>query len=119
MAPGDEGVLDYIITDTGSNVEYIYSVKLDTSNLTDKNVNIKFYKNEAHTQAWTDIDEETAAINATVETGKIYWVWEEDNTKLDNGNGKDTQAGIDAKTDLKFTVTLTASQVINSPVTGG
>lgn len=97
----------------------IYSVKLDTSNLTDKNVNIKFYKNEAHTQAWTDIDEETAAINATVETGKIYWVWEEDNTKLDNGNGKDTQAGIDAKTDLKFTVTLTASQVINSPVTGG
>jgi len=115
VAPGDEGVLDYIITDTGSNVEYIYSVKLDTSNFTGKGINIKFYKDEAHTEAWTDIVDATAAINTTMETGKIYWVWKDEEAN----NADDTKAGIAAVNDLKFTVTLTASQVINSPVTGG
>lgn len=117
VAPGDTGELAFSISDPGTDVAYKYSITVDAESLNQAGVNIQFFTNADCTASWNNIkdvkvelDEASQKTPAMTETGKIYWKWVEDNT--DAGNAKDTSAGVDGRTDLNFTVTLSAEQII-------
>lgn len=106
VAPGDAGELNYVISDEGSGVAYSYSVTIDDESLKNSNANIKFYKDPSYTTDWEDITAK-ASVNGAVDTGKIYWVWKDE----ESNNENDTKAGI-AAGDLSFTITMTAKQTL-------
>lgn len=117
VAPGDRGHVDLVIDGTGTQVAYKYSVKVDDKNLSDKNVNIKFYTDANFKTPWNNGESQNVTIDSTthlVSPAKInktlYWKWEEDNTK--DNNALDTTAGSGITDDLTFTVTLSAEQII-------
>lgn len=121
VAPGDTGVLAFSITDKGTDVAYKYSITVDANELSTAGVNIKFFTDEKCETSWTDIKNVEVKLAADsqktpemTETGKIYWKWVEDNTVKEGENrNNDTLAGVVDNTDLKFTVTLSAEQIIS------
>lgn len=118
MAPGDSGSFKIAIEDSGSEVAYTYAIAINTKNLTDNNVDIKFYTDADYKTLWKDIPDtkvEAGAAASKVEK-TIYWRWlgeETDATKAVAQNEKDTGAGAAATAEgLKFTVTMTAKQLL-------
>lgn len=116
VAPGDEGVIKYEITDEGTDVAYKCNVKVDTSKLAEgiQGV-IGFYEDAGYSTKLGDegISKTVAANAETADrglTGNIYWRWETTNDAADTTVG--TTEFTEANT--KFTITLSAEQVVDT-----
>lgn len=126
VAPGDTGKFEISFDGRGTEVEYTYSIKIDTSKLIyakDKPVNIEFYEKDTNNKetVWTDI-EGTAAVGTDVNINKtIYWRWvgEVEGESKSTQNESDTTAGESAAATnaqpLEFTVTMKAEQKLPTP----
>lgn len=117
VAPGDQGVVDLEIKDTGTNVAYEYRVKIDSANLSGGHVNIQFYSDSTYTTPWSDAAQKVELPSGSNMTPaktipiKLYWKWVEDNSSA--GNANDVLAGTTNTNALTFTVTLSAEQIID------
>ena len=112
VAPGDTGVIKYIIHDGGNTqVNYTAKIELNTDDLSDIGSVIKFYTDDKYTIPWADIKEEvvakTSPYTASDIEGNIYWKW------VSDSDTEDTKLGESAPTGT-FTVTLSAEQDIAS-----
>ncbi|RJW37567.1 hypothetical protein DXC92_20970 [Clostridiales bacterium TF09-2AC] len=119
VAPGDTGEIKYVIEDKGTEVGYTCKVELDTSQLdSDIGAVIKFYTSDDFSAA--SIVKDNKVANKTVGAdatdaadrgleGSIYWRWETDTDTADTGLGMTPPAN------QKFTLKLSAEQII--PVT--
>lgn len=124
VAPNDNGHIELHVQGTDTKVAYTYGVKLDRTALDtamgDAKNHIKFYKDSAFTQEWSDTTAENVAL-ADANTDHlvhIYWKWipeaaagasDADKKAWDTA---DTKAG-EAASKATFKITLTAKQKIN------
>lgn len=116
VAPGDTGEIKYVIEDKGTEVGYTCKVELDTSQLDlDIGAVIKFYTSSDFSASSliknNEVANKTVGINDADKglEGSIYWRWETDTDTADTGLGMTPPAN------QKFTLKLSAEQII--PVT--
>lgn len=112
VAPGDEGVIKYVIHDNGgTQVDYKAKVTLDTSGLTSTGGVIKFYSDDTYAagKEWKNVeitvDSGKDGTSAKEIAGNIYWKWVPDDNVADTTIG--TSTGNET-----FTVTLSAEQIL-------
>lgn len=112
VAPGAYGKLDLSVDGTDTQVEFEYTLKIDTTKLPE---NIKFYEGESADPAKEyKADGISGKITKDAKTATIpvYWVWEDDGSK----DAADLTAGTadTAGTETSFDITLTATQITDN-----
>ena len=101
IAPGTEGSFKINLNTKNTETGVAYTVKL--SDLENVPTNLKFYKNEGHTEALDANGSVTGTLAPNDATGTdvtIYWAWAFGNNDVvtDTVNEADTTDGVNAKT---------------------
>ena len=112
IAPGTSGKCPIVISNASTEVGVKYDIKPST--VTNQPKNLKFYKEEAHTNEITA--EGTATITgnlapkAVATTVYVYWEWPYEDTSDSTYNSKDTADGVTAAT-MTMTFDVTGTQI--------
>jgi hypothetical protein len=107
IAPGTSGKCPISISNANSEVGVTYEIKPKA--ITDAPKNLKFYKDEAHQNAFSESAtiSGTLAPKAAANTIYVYWYWPYETT---DGDTDDTTDGKAAKT-MTVTFDITGTQV--------
>lgn len=111
IAPGTSGEFDVKLVNTNSDVAV--SFEISVKEIANAPTNLKLYADAAHTtefKADSPITGTLAAKDATGVTSKIYWVWDYEQTSVEEGDIADTADGEAAKS-ITVTIGVTGTQM--------